>query len=700
MGFGFLFRSCPPQLEATDDAGIRRDEGEYSGKRTMSGVVESQTAETPAVPGDAERSNILRTVMDAFWIADASGRFLEVNEALCRMSGYGREELLSMRVPDLEANETPEQIALHVREMIRHGSDRFETRYRRKDGQIVALDLSVNYVPEQGGRFYAFAQDITEQKRAQEALRESEERFERIFRLSPEAMSISRISDGVFLDVNEAFERTLGIPREKVVGRSSTELQLWHNPADRDRIVNAIKNEGGIHRSELYMRRPDGVLVTVLFSATLVDLRGEKVVLANAPDITARKQAEQAVAAILDATSTAVTGEAFFQSLVKQLASVLSTRYAAIARYIDADGARMQSMAAWTGTGFAPNAVYQVAGTPCEHVRRAGAGFYPQGVQRLFPEDPVLRELGAESFMGVALQDASGRQLGLLTILDVHPLPRNPLAESVLRIFSARAAAELERYRIEEELSRHRDHLEELVETRTRELQASREQARRAERLAAVGTLAAGIAHEINNPVGGILLAAEAMLAQENLSDNSAGTLRQIIQHADRCKRIVRNVRQFARTETMEKAPGDIIAVTRNAADLVRKHLEDHACRLEIAACENLPALTMNAVAMEQVLVNLLRNAGDAGARCVTLRIRMIDDAVELVVEDDGHGIPKDHLPSLFDPFFTTRLTAGGTGLGLSIAHGIITDHGGTIMVDSEPNHGTRFTVRIPLSRH
>jgi PAS domain S-box-containing protein len=121
---------------------------------------------------------MLRTVMDGFWIVDTNGRFLEVNDAYCLLTGYSRQELLSMSIPDVEASERPEETARHIQRVIQTGADRFETRHRCKDGRIVDLEVSVNYSSSEGGRLYVFFQDITERKVAEEQLQEARNELE------------------------------------------------------------------------------------------------------------------------------------------------------------------------------------------------------------------------------------------------------------------------------------------------------------------------------------------------------------------------------------------------------------------------------------------------------------------------------------------------------------------------------------------
>lgn len=253
-----------------------------------------------------------------------------------------------------------------------------------------------------------------------------------------------------------------------------------------------------------------------------------------------------------------------------------------------------------------------------------------------------------------------------------------------------------ERILAERELARYRDHLEELVEARTQELIATRDQARRVERLASLGTLSAGIAHEINNPVGGILLTAQSALARGGIPDHLVSVLEDIVANAERCKMIVQNIRRFARAEETVKGPGSLNSVLRNACVLTREYAAKSQCDIDLLLEEPAPILRLNPTAMEQVGVNLIRNAIEAGASRVIIRTEVGPGTVGFTIEDNGRGIAEQDLQLLFDPFYTTRQSSGGMGLGLSVVHGIIQDHEGTIRVISDFGKGTRFTITFP----
>ncbi len=255
-----------------------------------------------------------------------------------------------------------------------------------------------------------------------------------------------------------------------------------------------------------------------------------------------------------------------------------------------------------------------------------------------------------------------------------------------------------DRKRAEEELVRYRDRLEELVEHRTRELEESREQLRLSERLASLGTLAAGVAHEINNPVGMILLTAQNALRAVSDPAVVERALREIEGHSHRCGRIVKSLLQFARQEPNDRWAEDLNRLVARAVDLTRRYADEHGAVVTTRCPPGLPAVTVNPLEIEQVFVNLIRNAveaGDEGVR-VLVATEKTPAGVRAIVQDNGRGMTHEQRKRVFDPFYTTRRHKGGAGLGMSIVHGIIAAHGGTIDVESELGYGTLVTIELP----
>jgi PAS domain S-box-containing protein len=226
--------------------------------------------------------------------------------------------------------------------------------------------------------------------------------------------------------------------------------------------------------------------------------------------------------------------------------------------------------------------------------------------------------------------------------------------------------------------------------------------ARQAEKLAALGTLAAGIAHELNNPIGIISSRVEIMLLDaesDPLPAEVSDDLRVLHRHAQRVARIAQGLLSFARQSPGERAKVDLNNLVEDTLFLVEKQIVKGGIAVQRALAPGLPPVWGDGNALQQVVINLLTNAKDAlGARGeITIETGLAPGqpgAVRLVVRDTGPGIPPHVLPRIFDPFFTTK--PGGTGLGLSVSYGIVRDHKGNLDVETRPGEGTTFVVTLP----
>ncbi|MEW5948145.1 MAG: ATP-binding protein [Thermodesulfobacteriota bacterium] len=223
------------------------------------------------------------------------------------------------------------------------------------------------------------------------------------------------------------------------------------------------------------------------------------------------------------------------------------------------------------------------------------------------------------------------------------------------------------------------------------------------ERLAAMGKLSAELAHEINNPLGGILMYAK--LALEDLPEDDAQSrhLEKISRLATRCRMIVRGLLDFGRSDTDEREWVDINQVILDMFDLICDHILFRPVRVEMKLGENLPRVWGNRSNLEQVALNMIINAAEAMEGQGTLTIETgyskEDSNFFMYFKDTGPGISKKNLNKIFEPFFTTKKRGKGTGLGLSISHGIIRKHGGSIQINSRPGEDTTFIIQLPVGK-
>jgi two-component system NtrC family sensor kinase len=223
----------------------------------------------------------------------------------------------------------------------------------------------------------------------------------------------------------------------------------------------------------------------------------------------------------------------------------------------------------------------------------------------------------------------------------------------------------------------------------------------RSEKLASIGRLAAGIAHEINNPLTSVLTFSSLLLRRTEKEEQKE-KLDIIVKETTRCREIVRDLLNFARHGEPKKEKCSINQVIESALSLTKNQLKVSEMRIAVQKeLGELPLLQLDPNQMLEVIVNIIINALDAMAEGGELGIKtgLTEDAkaVEIKISDTGYGISKENLEKVFDPFFTTKEVGKGTGLGLAVTYGIIDGHNGTIDVESEVGKGTTFVIRLPL---
>ncbi len=221
------------------------------------------------------------------------------------------------------------------------------------------------------------------------------------------------------------------------------------------------------------------------------------------------------------------------------------------------------------------------------------------------------------------------------------------------------------------------------------------------ERLAIIGQLAANVAHELNNPLQGIVSYSHLLLERMPAEGPNRASVQKIVTQANRCSTIIRGLLNFSRQRKPQKRPANLNSVVSECVALVQDQALFHNIRIQKNLQADLPPTVMDPSEMQQVMMNMFINAAEAmdgqGELRVSTRVPSGEDFVEVAVSDTGHGIPEEEIERIFDPFFTTKEAGHGTGLGLAISYGIVKEHNGSISVESEIGKGTTFTMRLPL---
>jgi two-component system, NtrC family, sensor kinase len=223
-----------------------------------------------------------------------------------------------------------------------------------------------------------------------------------------------------------------------------------------------------------------------------------------------------------------------------------------------------------------------------------------------------------------------------------------------------------------------------------------------ADKLASLGQLSAGVAHEINNPLGLILGYTQLMLREEPAASQKYEDLKTIEKHTRNCKTIVEALLNFARKTETKKVLVDVNCAIEQVVTVIRHQFELSGIAVHTLYDPELPQVLGDTEKLKQVVMNLVMNArqsiSQAGQITVSTRHDSGNHKIAIVVEDTGSGISPHVITRIFDPFFTTKPTGQGTGLGLSVSYGIVKEHGGEITVDSEPEKGSLFSVILPAA--
>lgn len=441
---------------------------------------------------------------------------------------------------------------------------------------------------------------------------------------------------------------------------------------------------------------------------------------------------------VVKGTATA-TGKEFFAVLVESLAAALSVRNCVVSQLLD--NGILETLGFFRDNQLQPNIRYDPVGAPCNTVLKENEYYCHSGVRTLFPEHPVLAALDANSYVGVGLQNVDGKILGTLLVIDSNPILDHQLHQSILKIFSGRAAAELERQRLNNELEMR-------VEQRTGELQdalmklkETQSQLVQSEKMSSLGQLIAGIAHEINNPntfilanVSHVANYTEQLLELINhyqtLVPNPSAEMVQLIEAcdlefvqedlprllssmeagSDRIQELVHSFRNFSRLGESDKKIADLHDGINSTLVLLSYRLRKTTHRSQIQILQhygNLPKIECFPGQLNQVFMNILTNAIDALDQrenyddeepYIKITTDMSHQSAVICIKNNGIALSPHIQNRIFDPFFTTKPVGEGAGLGLATSYQIVVNqHQGELRCQSEMDKSTKFIVKIPV---
>jgi PAS domain S-box-containing protein len=267
-----------------------------SNERLYQEIAERKHTEEALRESELRLRTILQTVNEGFWLIDNDTSTMDLNRRMCAILGRNREEVFGRKIFDFVDSENKAVFERQMRLRAQGEVGTYEIALLRPDGSnVCCLFNATPLLDESGNKVGSFAMvtDITERKLAEDALRESEERFSRFFRVSPVGTSISCLSDGELVDANDAFLGLSGYTRVEVIGRRSLELGIWANPEDRSKMLKTLEEQGRLQDFETKFRRKSGQIIDVLISAAVIEMAGQQYMLGLTHDITERKRGEE-----------------------------------------------------------------------------------------------------------------------------------------------------------------------------------------------------------------------------------------------------------------------------------------------------------------------------------------------------------------------------------------------------------------------
>jgi PAS domain S-box-containing protein len=707
---------------------------------------------------EEKRQAILKTALDGFCITDLHGKFLEVNDAYCAMTGYTHEELLRMSLKDVEGRLTAAQLHEQAQKIVKQGQVRLETQHRRKDGRLIDIEVSSKYLNTGEEQVYAFIHDITERKKGEKALKESEEKFSKAFLASPGSISISRLSDGRLIEVNESFLRDKGYTRAEVIGRTTTELNVWANIEDRQKIIERLQAGEKVRNEVIQYRTKAGAMRIGLVSAEKINIANESCLLVLNNDITQQKKAEEQLRLLGSVTeqvtdSIIITDPGFRITYMNRAAQDLfgytidETRGKELStfHFVRPDEKLKKKVRetlregkVWYRTipkkrkdGGVITCDCHISplcddrGQICAYIDvERDVTAQKEAEAKLQAQRQLIENILTNMLEGVLVVDAEDRVI--LANESAHQVLRrrshtikNKLLKDIIPVESL-----LNLYQNVRQGNKHENTVEFRYRTRDidkiivcgavrmdrertlltfTDVSREREEKERlylTDRLASIGEMAVGLAHELNNPLTGILSLSQ-LLADSDIPPESREDVRCINNEAKRAANIVKNVLLFTRNNTYENGQASVNEVVRDVLRLREYEEKTSNIKVVTGLQENLPEVQIDRFQLQQVFLNIIINAEAAIKEAdrpgiLTINTARTEKYVDIAIGDNGCGIKKNILPRIFDPFFTTKDIGKGTGLGLSICYGIVSKHGGKINVSTRVNQGTTFTVRIP----
>jgi PAS domain S-box-containing protein len=629
------------------------------------------------------------SIGDPIVVHDREGRILRLNQRMAQLSGRELKSSIGRNLADLFTRKHADYSICPYCEGVAGEGD-------SPDPWLYGYFLTSNspFVDPSGRQMGVVhvLKDISERKRA-------EEKYRTLIASVQEGVFIST-PHGRFLDFNDAFLRMTGYgSREELLNVDVA--ALYANPADRDRLKKLLSDYGSVADFEFEIRRKDGETRTVLESSNAArDRAGNTIAYQGFMlDITERKRAEQEIRRrnrellVLNSIATTLNesldlSDSLHKTL-RQICELFGLEASSLYLFDSANEMLRRVAAFGHRSEFARNfPATRVQPELLQHIKAVHATFL--SIQGL-PLPPIFREVQrAEQIVAahIVILWSKDKVIGGLVVGSRTPRDFSPGDINLLIAAGSQISSAIERTLLYDQTRQAYD-----------DLRRTQEQLLHSEKLAAVGQLISGVAHELNNPLTAILGYSQLLTSCGQVGPQGLEYSEKLYKQAQRTHRIVQNLLSFSRQHKPERVPVRLNQILEDTLALRDYDLRMSNIRLHLDLAEDLPSAMADPHQLQQVFLNLVNNAVDAileGSANGDLWVHTAHNGGKFLVEfvDSGPGV-KD-ASRVFDPFYTTKPVGKGTGLGLSICYGIITEHGGQIRVRNVPPRGACFTIEIP----
>jgi len=597
---------------------------------------------------------------DGIIVFGQDSRIEFANQMASEIMGFPRDQILGREFFSLIGKRDEE----FLEEMVMRGEGMGQkvcTEMGIKTPQGLVKETEVCIAPTQSEdgqiKTYAYIRDITERKKFERELKESEEKFRNLFERVRHGLFISS-KEGKFIDCNQALLEMVGYENKEEFLNIDIAKDLYVNPEDRRKFQRLTEEQGFVKDLEVEFKKKNGEKIIVLLTAHVKrDEKGRVIGYEGLNiDISERKRMERELK----------EANEFLTNLIES----------------SVDGIIVTDM---KGNILIFNkGAENILGYNAEEVvgKMNIRSIYPPGVAT-----EVMEKLKSPDYGG----------MGKLTSFPIAhrrkdgDLIEGDLSASLIYDENGKEIASVgifkdlrERLRIEREL---------------REMQQALLQS---EKLAAMGKLTSQIAHELNNPIYGIMNTLELLRTEVPPESKRRRILELSLSETQRLAEMLRNMLSFSKPEEEKRRPVKINELVEGILLVMEKQMRESNIKVETYFDQTLPEVMASTNQMRQVMLNLLKNAKEAMPKggILSVRTSQEDHKVMVAIQDTGVGIPEELRDKIFEAFFTTKQKVKGVGLGLSVCYGIIKDHGGEIRVESEVDKGTTFTILLPMSSH